>query len=963
MKTTFKYLYTIVIIVCSASAYGQAKETIISPDPPRVENKQLLQALNYRIAATETVRIHLACFGVHTTDTTRLYDYWFDDARLNSGIHSLDLNLNKPSRINYQDNTFISILKDFDLAPPGNYLTRVSVITPDSSFVFEKDYYLSVDSTLAYNSGLRNKVNHIIAGKKTMPTQKSKTNEAPPTDAEVQHVSNKVGRRLARSYGVNTEVATIDGATYACLYRSGWFLGRYEIKGSKALKQSIAREEGALQGNASGLVSNNLEGFTSVGSQVRKLYRKDKQDKDEDLSGDIDLSTYFSNGREPGSMEDRNYEELHGALRTKIVGLPVEIEGYYTTQDIGRKVKASYLRLHYDVDEQKGELSGMIRSYKSKYAETAAKGKGMESIGNSYLNSMAAEKNKLLYGLGKEYGIDENSLMNSGGDISKLLPDTAGVLKSVTDKARTKAASDTTLSDKTNKLEEDRKKLKKKYDRLVELNRQIGKYRALLEQFRNQNYLDSALNYTKVSKLPNDEDLSYKQLAKAGEGLLPKGKASRLVSGITHLDAGIINKYESDYTVSGQTIKGGSLGYDFNFVQLGLTAGKTEYISRDGNIDRYSSYLLRADFKPVRKQKVAFIYYNYSPSKQMLRDDNFFKDKDISYPSFKNPIHIFSLTYDGTVTQYVSIHSEGATSYRPTDNKDLVAADHGALKTSLECMIPRTPASVSGEWEHVGRNFQNSVLPYTKAATERYTLSGRSDFFRSFLSVGIQYNYLKQASFSTTGYSTKWGFDLQTHSRRWPSVSVSYKPFATFRTYTDTLNIPQRPLTGAVWIAKGSYQLKGKDMSHRFMLIYNQNSSTADTEQYSSKMFQLSYILTNKLGVFNANAGWMQLPLYQTGGYASANSYFFSINGGGNIQKTLRGTIGEEIGIVRFGLQRTATTIGLDYLLQKLSLTLRMQMRYTNFKQDEFSANKNLMAGQLGINWRFKTKASVKRHL
>lgn len=951
MNITFKYLHLLCFLVCSSDVIAQTNSnTIFSVELPQTENKKVYQTISYQCFNSFTGTIHIQCYQVKQPDTNWLFDYSFESVDFKKGTHATQLDLGKATKTSTQNKSFLDVIRKFDIVPPGVYSINMAIDA--ESIHFKRVYLFTVDSNLAYNSGLRNEVNKAFEGdfNGKGASNKDKHPATPISEEEVKRIDNKIAHKIGKS-GITTQIETINGTPFSYLYSSGWFLGRYEIKGAHDIKESVSREERMIKTNITSLVSNNLEGFEPVGAQMKKLNKKNKDE--EEVKGNIDLNSYFSTGQEPGSMQDQNYEELHGIVETKVMGLPVAVEGFYTTQDIHRKIKASYIRVHYDIEQQKSDMSSTLNGYKSKFSETAAKGQGLEASGQSYLNNLTSEKNKLLYELGKEYGLNARQLEGNNVDISKLISeDTSMLIRKAEATADGKVKSDSAAI----KTREKSEKLRKKFERLLELEKQITKYATLLDQFKNQNYLDSAINYSKISKLTETDDVSYKQMVKAGQGLLPESKTSKFISGITHFDAGIINKYESDYTVAGQAIKGGSMGYDFNFVQLGLTAGKTEYISRDGNIDQYNSYLTRLNFRQIKRQKVSLIYYNYSPSKKMLREDAFFKD-GVSVPSFINPIHVVSLNYDGVITKFLTIHSEGATSYRARENTNFIGSDHGALKTSLECLIPKTNATISGEWEHVGDKFDNNSLPYTKAATERYTLSASADFLHSFLSAGLQYNYLKQSSFSTTGFSTKWGFDLSTHSRRWPSVSISYKPFATFRTYTDTLNIPQRPLTGAVCIAKGSYQFKNSGLSHRFMVIYNQNASTEDTQRYSSKMLQISYILSSKTGMFNVNAGWMQLPVYDMVLYVPSNSAFLSINGATSINEKIDINLGEEVGIASFGLQRSSTTAGIGYEIKKLLLRLRLQSRYTNYKLASNSSSQNLFAGQIGINWDFKTSS------
>src|SRR5579872_1488785 len=141
--------------------------------------------------------------------------------------------------------------------------------------------------------------------------------------------------------------------------------------------------------------------------------------------------------------------------------------------------------------------------------------------------------------------------------------------------------------------------------------------------------------------------MTYKQMAKKGDALLPDGQAKGFIAGITNFDAGMFPKEESKYTMSGQQMKGVDCGYDLGICQAGVTLGKTEYVGRDGTLDKYTCYSERTTFKPIKKQKLSLIYYGYTADRKMT-GDAFFNNANISAPGFFEPVNIISTKYDGT---------------------------------------------------------------------------------------------------------------------------------------------------------------------------------------------------------------------------------------------------------------------------------------------------------------------------
>lgn len=962
-----KCLLFILSISYSGNVYCQNRTGLFVPELPYTHQNSLHQQIGYRVSRRTNVTISLSFFLLKETDSTALYNASFNDIDLKKGVHNLTLDLQKNSALSHADYSFYEVVKRFDLIPPGSYSLVLRITSADTNISSTNYYQWSVDSNLAVNSGLRGNFNAVLGEGKLTVSKKAGLFKRPDklSKQELRNASSKVSRKIDRVSGTSSIQETKEGKSYTAVYYKGWFLGRYEIRPKQDMNETVSAEKRLLNNSPVSFVKGDLGDPGSLGAQMKKLNKDENKEKP--IRINLDMLTNVGSGQDPGSQQDNNYQEIHADVQTKILGLPVGVEGFYTTQDRNRKAKASYIRLHYDIDEAKSELQKQVSQYQGKYNELKDKSKGVNGYYRQLVQQVYSEKALLLSNFTKNYHVDRNFLEQYGGDVKRMLPamDTAELKR----KLMQKAYSDTTTAEakakiekrktellkEKQKLEADSAKIRADYEKVIALQKKIDKYQRLLEQYNDRSYMDSALNYQKLIDANKKDPDSYKSLAKAASGILPDGKVSKFVSGITNLDAGIINKYESDYTNAGQNLKGASMGYDLGLVKTSVALGKTEYVSRDGNVDQYNSLMTRLDFKAVAKQKIGLIYYAYAPTKKMITSDNFFKS-DASLPSFESPMHIISLIYDGSITKDITLHSEAAQSFRNGDKISNIEADKSALKGSLEYALPFYPASLSAEYEHMGKDFQNSVLPVIVAGTDRYTLDTRTDLFNSFVSIGVQYNFIKQQTFYSTGYNTKWGFDIRTHSKQYPNVLLSYKPFSTFRSYNDTLAIPQKPMVGEVWIGRASYQFKRNKVSHCFSVSYNQNSSTMDTVTYKSKTLQCNYIRTDKNNIINLSSGWMQMPVSDTTGLAKGNTYFFSTNISRRLTEKLMLNLGQDISLAKFGLQRIATTVGCNYAFNKFPIAIRFSIRYTNYKLTEQESNVRMWYGQLGINWRFKGK-------
>lgn len=939
MRAVWRYYLLFGLTIVSSLCFAQQANSVVrfSLDPLHTEQKYVYQPLSFFLSTEIKASVRLKCYQYNATDSNCLYDLVFDKVKLKKGIHHIELNLEKNSKAYKIEYTFLEVIKKFNQLPPGLYNTTI-VLYEESKIIYAETYTHNIDSILPAYSGLRQSLNKSFAANKRTGALAKRVKSLSPistNDKSIQQAANLTRKNASRQSGVTSAIVKKGTTVYNALYYQNWFLGYYE-QHEKAEMGTLANTEATLlKNNPAQMMPTGLGNFTSVSSQFKKANVKDKSEE-EQIEGSIDIIGNFSNGQEPNSAQDNNYQELRGDLHTEILNMPVVIEGYYTTQDKNRKAKASYIRLRYELEKEKEKLNKEVGNYKSMYERVGESGQGMTSGASAMLNQLQQQQVLSAHQFQSNYRISGDKLMASGGDVEAL--------------------ADGTDSATTAKLRKDKDEIKKRYQQMQETQAKIAKYQKLLDQYRNAQYFDSSLNYSKIQEATGNQDYSYKSLVKAASNILPESKAKSFLSGLTKLNIGILNDYESNYTISGQTLKGLNFGYDLNLFTVGLTAGKTEYVSRNGDVDRYNTYLLKLDFKPVGRQKIGLIYYGYTPTRQILDDPSFTKT-DLSVPSLRQPVHIISLTHSGTIVKGLQMESEGAYSYKNTRANSDIDLHHTAIKTGLQYELPKMPVHLKAEWEHVGKQFENNALPYTRAGIDRYTFATDFSLFKSFLKAGVQFNRVQQTSFYSTGYNTKWGFDLQTKSKQYPNLLVSYKPFSTFRRAEDTFAVAQRPVFGSVWIARATYQFKRKPANHRFMLSYNRNKSTVDTLSYQSHTLQASYIYTSTKLTFTANSGWSSQPYYMPDGSMLTNSVVFGgVSGSKRITKQLMVNLGQELAYAGFGLQRRATTLGLNYRFEKLPFTVYTQCRYAGIRANESTVIKNIWYGQLGVQCRFKTQ-------
>lgn len=945
MVNVFMFLF-----ISLASNAQETIKDIFSLDPLYSEDNFVFQTLNYSSKSNRNVAVHLRCYQYHDSDSSCVLDLEFNDVHIRHGVHSVNLNLERNTKLRTINYPFLDVIKKFKLLPPGSYVTFIKIKDNEGVRIDSSEFYYNIDSTISGRSSIGRKLNRLLIGRNNRLPVNLQVTQGVSQQSQKQAALNaeRLSRKLSRTEGVSSVNVTREGAQYLANYYKGIFLGYYHVEDRRTAISKVYKESNVFADPFNYPFASTSDEGVSLDSKAKAETITSRSS--DDMSGSIDVLGSFSNGQESTSQLRNNYGELRGDVRTKLLNIPVAIEGFYTTQDIGRKAKASYLRLKYDIDKAKDDLTQSTNAYQSRFNQVSGEIKNSDQLYVQLVRQLQNEQFSIKKKFAEEYGVDGNLLDSYKGKAEGI--ESSVNKTSIVSKDISHVPNDSDVLAAKNKINRNKEKITKEYERITALQRKIEKYERLATQIEQQHYFDSVNTYSKLQELKDNPNVSYKQLVAASSHILPTSKVKSFMSGLTKLELGMLNKYESKYTLAGQNLKGGALGYDIGFAEVGIALGKTEYISRTGDVDRYNSYLARVDFKPINKQHLGIIYYGYSPTRQIIESDNFIK-ADVGVPSFMKPVHVLSVVYNGNITKQLSLETEAAASIKNSQRVTDIQYAKSSLRAGLVYCLPIIHSIVKAEWEHMGKEFENNSMPYTGAGTDRYSLSTQGSFLKSFLIAGVQFNYLKQESLVTTGYNVRWGIDIRTNSKQYPTIYLSYKPFSTFRRYDDTLAIPQRPITGAVSIARGSYQWKRQNsIMHRLMVTYNQNSSDMDTVAYKAQTAQASYYLFSRDMSISATLGWMRQPSLIKG--QSQATYFLNSNVSKSLNTSVRVNAGVDFAIGTQHIQRLGGIAGIDWRLKNKPIVIHTQVRYSYLYQVNIEGMGNILAMQLGFSWLIK---------
>lgn len=974
---TFRLLLSALLLTHGGYALGRQDSLKAHTDFLYQENKQFKQDLFLLAPEADTVGISLKCFYyTEESDSVLIYHLKLSKQLVNPGAGKFTLAYPGKSAGQFLLPAFARVLQRTGLVPVGTYKLFLNVT--GKKLGLEKTFLHEQDSVLDMNSSLRKGIINALLpanrkASKFLPIEESSQGSG-RLPAQVLQVSQFRLKRYLKKKGLRAVHSQESGKEVLTVYSDNWCVGRYVLQPETPFYDQVLQERNALENNIGAFATSSFTKYNSLMSQFRDLKKSSREHRE--ISGEIALSANFSSDQEVFSELDNNYYELTGTLEFPVLDIPIRVSGYYTTQDQHRPAKSSYFHVRYNAEKAKEKLIKLISAYDKRYLQTIAEGGNYKLVYGQYIQQLKTKQASALASLKQEAGIDDYDSKQFDPAIleerakAMLAREEARLKDSLLDQANSTAAV-RQLQEKAELAREAKAKAQAYYDksmqayaRLKELEQQIERYQTLLEQYDNTLYFDSLMAYSKLGNLEDLDKLSYKDLSRKAAEVLPEGKVKRMATGLTRFEAGIFPDFISDYTMSGQMLKGVDAGYDIGFAELGVSYGKTEFVDRDGQVEGYKTYSGRLKFKPVLQQQFGVVYYGYTPGRDLVSDSRFFKGTDVSLPSFRNPVHILAATYHGGLSKYLIVDGEYAASRKQGQSPEasglLSARDQSAYNVNLSGNIPYTTLNIEAGYAFAGSAFENTTLPVLMAGTERFRVAGKGVFFRSFLSLGMEYNYLLQSSFSSQGKNARWGFNIRTHSKRFPSLYLSYKPFSSFRTFNDTLNIEQKPIVGSVWTGRLSYQLKKLNRALRFSLVLNQNSSLMDTVAYESSVIQWNTIYTHYSTMLALNLGYTRLHTdgIETTYPAFNNGWFANIMLGGNIRQHINLNGGIDLATSAIGLSRYGLHVGGNYSFKKFPVMLRANVRYSNYRLEVSDAWQPLYSGGLELAWRFNMKLS-----
>lgn len=956
------------------TSYAEDSLKLLVDLPTSGDQHQLVQDFYYTLEEDKKVIIRINWWHINGAgDSTAFISAQSNEINLSAAKNTLRLHYKKDCSGYTVHPLFAAAIRQTDgLLPVGRYYGEATILAGNDT-LSDQEFIKQVDTAIAAGSAFKESILNLLqqsaTGKKLL-NDKSLSALNQSYKDKAGNLLRRSGRKLDKYLGnrnLTYQKSSSGNTEIIKFYSDSLLMGSMDLPTEQSFSINHQKEKQKLRAFASELTNTGLETVESLNSQFRKIGERQKEEQE--MTGNIFLGANMSNGQEPNAMQDNNYYEAGADINLPVMGIPVQLSGFYTSQDRGRQAKASYFRISYDAAKAKEQLTELITAFSGQYDNVKAKGASYGMVYQQYIQSLKAEQGGLLQQMKRQVsGLGNTDVAAISEDKLKQL--LADQLKEIETKARAKADSsgdfsgakayaDSLKTEATAKYEQ----AMQQYEKARAYQEQIEHYSKLLDQYSKMVHYDSLMAYNKVKDLKDIESMSTKDMARKAGAILPEGKSKSFLTGLTNLDIGMLTNYVSDYTQSGQMMKGIDLGYDIGIAQIGASYGNTEYIGRSGDIEKYKVLGLRSMFKPVAKQNLGLIYYNYSPASNLFKDTAFFRPEFFSVSNFSKPTHILSLTYNGELGKSIRTVGEYAFSNQKYEQAEqttgLGIGQRSAYNFAIEAAVPKTNVNINAAYEYVGKAFENNTMPVLMAGTQRAKIGGDGIFFNSFLKLAVEYSYLLQSNFTNTGRNNKWGFTIATQSKRYPSVSLSYKPFATFRTFDDTLQIQQKPVLGEVWTGKLNYQIKRKTYSLRFTLVGNKNNSILDTLKYGSMMVQFNTIYTTAKTNLSANIAYSSINTGIQDAVLPAfnNSINVGLGGGRNLKTiSLNGTVDmgfNESGICKYGLGLNAM-----YRLPQVPVSIRANCRLMQFKLNPADPWNNLVFAGLTLNWQLKMKLS-----
>lgn len=981
MRFSLRFLLIILLYTYIWSTYANAtpadkKDSVLTnikvhADLPLIEkDHKLFQELKYASTTKQELSVTCVCYTYDCKgDSTLIYSIRNRPCVFEKGTSILKLPFSQYNdRNNYLLDNFYKSFVGLNAIPFGQYKLFISFQSKDSQ-CYSYVYAYAIDSTLVPYSSIKRTIDRVINANITPSINNNTLSQfsvvATKPSKVLARLSRKLDHALAQK-GFELKQETDALRNYLSIYFNAKFVGRYVIAENTPILEQVSVRQNSVKQNIASLSNLDFLQSNTLLSQMKTMLDGSKDPIE--LMGTLSVTSSFASAQPEYANLDNNYYELRGDLATKLFSIPVSLEAYYTSQDQNRRLKSSFLRLHYDVSKYRSSMQTAINGFKQQFDQLEAKGKGMEMLYDNSINQLQRQKSNLIAIVQQQSGVPFSNFASSSQEevkqqieayLMRKLTDTLTTLKQTANKKLDSVASQSNLiaHSKTfaDSVEHIYQHLMHRYKEIQALEIKINKYSKLIAQYKNAHYFDSSLGYSQIQNLLQENN--PRKWFNASQHFMPKNKSMQFLSRLINFDIGVINSYASKYTMAGQQLRGVDMAYDIGVCKLGISIGNTAFVGRDGVQDKYFTYMVKSAFALSKNQQAQLVYYSYIPSLQQELNMPFYKNIEFTLPSFKNPVHILSSNYEGMLFGAITIRGELASSrFSGQDWMTNFQSTKLAWNISLEGQLPHTPLQFKTLVEHGGIDFNNATLPINISGTDRYQCALRGTFLKSFLTASIDFNRLQQQNFSYAGGNNKWGFELATHSKQYPSISLGYKPYATFRSYADTFLIPQRPIVGAVSTGKLSYQLKRAGSVWRFMAMYNKSVSIIDTISYAAQISQGVVAYASKIWQASLSIGATSIDNATQLTVAHQQTKFFSLLLSKQLNPHVFVSGGLDVAYAAFGLTKYGMSASINYTTSRLPVLIRVAARNMTYKLLADDAWKKLYSGSVEFVWKLKMK-------
>lgn len=551
--------------------------------------------------------------------------------------------------------------------------------------------------------------------------------------------------------------------------------------------------------------SNSVPKKYAPKSILRNLEIKPK------LSGSIISESYGTNFQDPFTRSEAVYSRLYGAPSIQLLGLPFNIDFFYTTED-NSFYNSNYITLDFDIHAFRQQLRQKAEE-KVQEQMDAKKKAAQELTDVSKLEQQAKLKLEQ----------EKQKLTQTLEEAKSFISDTSGLKQQALDKA---------VEQKDKLIDSGKEKLDKQKDSLstevTDTLSNLGVYqkgdsifqqaqvwqdsiekiKVRVEQYQ-QHYDELKAKYEKlkeIDKLAKDS-LNYLKenyanqdfiLAKAKDH--PKAqKILKLASKVETFQLGLTNPIFSEYTLNGIPVKGGHTIFEFRETKVQLAIGKT--FRSEANT--FGLDQPRPDF--VRN--VVGVSYKHKLGKQeqnsiSLSSVTLFDDNTVELPQ-QNVLH--AVDFEGRAGAKVNYslslnhsilnkkESENAVITFTNDEGSVSSSfqnfiDHFAIEGETEIKLSKT-LNLTSSYKRVSPEYVSLGNPFLRNNFHEVDIKAKTKLFKRKITLTSFYKRLQDnitKLSETTNTMDGYGVSIRTNFRGPLNFQGQHSPYQQGNNNPDT---------------------------------------------------------------------------------------------------------------------------------------------------------------------------------